>query len=394
MKSKGRSVESICASAGGDVESVTRPLMAPIYQGSVFAMESLKQLDDIYAGREDGFIYSRDGNPNVQALEGVVAELENADDAVAFASGMGAIGNTLLSMLEAGDTVLAGDVLYGGTNLLLRKHLSKFGVGVEFVDVTDMALVEKALESRPEVMLIESITNPLLRVTDIEGMAKLASARGAQVVVDNTLATPLLTRPLDLGADVTLHSATKLLGGHSDVMGGAAAGRFETMASVRESNRVWGSTLDPFAAWLIVRGIRTLPLRVARVCENALRVAERLSEHPAVLAVHYPGLPTHPDHELARSTLSGGFGSMVSFEVRGGDEGASTFIQSLEMIKFAASLGETCTTVSHPAKTSHRALTEGEREEAGIYGGLIRMSCGIESGEDIEGDLERALSRL
>lgn len=368
--------------------------MAPIYQASVFEVESLEQLDDIYAGREDGFIYTRDGNPNVGCLEAVIAELEDADDAVAFASGMGAIGNTLLSMVEAGDTVLAGDVLYGGTNLLLRKHLSKFGVGVEFVDVTDLKLVEKALESGPEVLLVESITNPLLRVTDIEGIARLASAKGTRVVVDNTLATPLLMRPLSLGADVTLHSATKLLGGHSDVMGGVAAGRFETMASVRESNRVWGSTLDPFAAWLIIRGIRTLPLRVARVCENAMQIADYLSGHPAVLAVHYPGLPSHPDHELAGSTLNGGFGSMVSFEVRGGVEGASKFIRALEMIRFAASLGETCTTVSHPAKTSHRALTDGEREEVGIYGGLIRMSCGIEFGEDIEADLMQALARV
>ena len=274
MNGKRRSVESICASAGRDVESATRPLMAPIYQGSVFEVESLELLDDIYAGSQDGFIYSRDANPNVENLERVVAELENADDAVAFASGMGAIGNTLLSMVEAGDTVLAGDVLYGGTNLLLRQHLPRLGVRVEFVDVTDLGLVERALERSPKVILVESITNPLLRLTDVEGIARLAGERGVQVVVDNTLATPLLMRPLELGADVTIHSATKLLGGHSDVMGGVAAGRFEAMASIRQSNRVWGSTLDPFAAWLIVRGIRTLPLRVARTCENAMRAAE------------------------------------------------------------------------------------------------------------------------
>ena len=208
-----------------------------------------------------------------------MAELENADDAVAFASGMGAIGNTLLSMVETGDTVLAGDVLYGGTNLLLRQHLPRLGVRVEFVDVTDLGLVERALERSPRVILVESITNPLLRLTDVEGIARLAGERGVQVVVDNTLATPLLMRPLELGADVTIHSATKLLGGHSDVMGGVAAGRFEAMASIRQSNRVWGSTLDPFAAWLIVRGIRTLPLRVARTCENAMRAAEYLSGH-------------------------------------------------------------------------------------------------------------------
>ena len=394
MNGKRRSVESICASAGRDVESATRPLMAPIYQGSVFEVESLELLDDIYAGSQDGFIYSRDANPNVENLERVVAELENADDAVAFASGMGAIGNTLLSMVEAGDTVLAGDVLYGGTNLLLRQHLPRLGVRVEFVDVTDLGLVERALERSPKVILVESITNPLLRLTDVEGIARLAGERGVQVVVDNTLATPLLMQPLELGADVTIHSATKLLGGHSDVMGGVAGGRFEAMASIRQSNRVWGSTLDPFAAWLIVRGIRTLPLRVSRVCENAMRAAEYLSGHAAVSAVHYPGLDSHPQHELAKSMLEGGFGSMVSFELRGGVEAASKFIRSLEMIRFAASLGETCTTVSHPAKTSHRSLTEGEREEVGIYGGLIRMSCGIESSEDIEADLGQALASV
>ena len=199
MNGKRRSVESICASAGRDVESATRPLMAPIYQGSVFEVESLELLDDIYAGSQDGFIYSRDANPNVENFERVVAELENADDAVAFASGMGAIGNTLLSLVEAGDTVLAGDVLYGGTNLLLRQHLPRLGVRVEFVDVTDLGLVERALERSPKVILVESITNPLLRLTDVEGIARLAGERGVQVVVDNTLATPLLMRPLELG---------------------------------------------------------------------------------------------------------------------------------------------------------------------------------------------------
>ena len=204
MNGKRRSVESICASAGRDVESATRPLMAPIYQGSVFEIESLELLDDIYAGsQKTGSSTPGMETPNVENLERVVAELENADDAVAFASGMGAIGNTLLSMVEAGDTVLAGDVLYGGTNLLLRQHLPRLGVRVEFVDVTDLGLVERALERSPKVILVESITNPLLRLTDVEGIARLAGERGVQVVVDNTLATPLLMRPLELGADVT-----------------------------------------------------------------------------------------------------------------------------------------------------------------------------------------------
>lgn len=389
-----RSIDSICAAAGSDIPSATRPLTAPIYQNSVFEIESLEQVDDIYEGRQDGFIYSRDANPNVSILERVVADLEDADDAVAFASGMGAVGVTLLALVESGDTVLAADALYGGTNLLLRQHLTRLGVKVEFVDATDLYAVENALDSEPRVILIESITNPLLSLPDVKATAELAHKRGTALVVDNTLATPVLLRPLELGADVVIHSATKSLGGHSDVTGGVVAARADIAMQIRQSNRVWGSTPDPFAAWLIARGIRTLPLRVERACDNAIRTAAFLSDHPRVSAVHYPGLPGHPQHELAKSTLVGGFGGMVSYDLRGGGEAASEFVRNLNMIKFAPSLGEARTTISHPAKTSHRSLTEDERAESGITDGLIRMSCGLESAEDITADLEQALERV
>ena len=389
-----RSIDSICAAAGSDIPSATRPLTAPIYQNSVFEIESLEQVDDIYEGRQDGFIYSRDANPNVSILERVVADLEDADDAVAFASGMAAIGVTLLALVEVGDTVLAADALYGGTNLLLRQHLTRLGINVEFVDACDLDAVERSLRGRPKAMLIESITNPLLSLPDIEAIAKLAHERGTIVVVDNTLATPVLLRPLELGADVVIHSATKSLGGHSDVTGGAAAARADIAMRIRQSNRVWGSAPDPFAAWLIARGIRTLPLRVERSCDNAMSAAAFLSDHPKVSAVHYPGLPGHPQHELAKSMLAGGFGGMVSYDLRGGGETASQFARSLDMIKFAPSLGEARTTISHPAKTSHRSLSEDERAQSGIADGLIRMSCGLESPEDIIADLEQALERV
>ena len=397
-----KSIESICAAAGSDMPSVTRPLTAPIYQNSVFEIDSLEQVDDIYEGRQDGFIYSRDANPNVAILEQVVADLEDADDSVAFASGLGAIAVTLLSMVESGDTVIAGSELYGGTNAMLRQYMPRLGIETRFVDMADLDQVESALKpapyrdtgSSPKLMLVESITNPLLRLADIEAICGLASAHGTRVVVDNTLATPLLLRPLELGADVTVHSATKSLGGHSDVTGGIAAARADVAMEIKGANRILGSTLDPFAAWLIVRGIRTLPMRVERACENAMRVAAFLSDHARVAAVHYPGLPDHPQHELAASVLEGGFGSMVSYDLDGGGEAASAFVRSLRTIPFAPSLGEARTTISHPAKTSHRSLTADEQASAGITGGLIRMSCGIESAGDIIDDLDQALSSL
>ena len=276
---------------------------------------------------------------------------------------------------------------------MLRQHLSKLGVETQFVDTNDLDAVERALDSRPRLILVESITNPLLRLADIKTISQMAHHRGVQVVVDNTLASPLLLRPLELGADVTLHSATKTLGGHSDVTGGVAAARADLTMTIRQSNRVWGSTLDPFAAWLIVRGIRTLPLRVERACENAVAAAKYLSDHPKISAVHYPGLPSHPQHQLAKDTLGGRFGWMVTFELAGGGSAASSFVRGLDMIKLAPSLGEARTTISHPAKTSHRSLSGDEQAALGINDGLIRMSCGIESAPDIVADLEPALAK-
>ena len=389
-----RDIETICAAAGSDIPSDTRPLSAPIYQSSVVEIDDLETVDDLYEGRAEGFMYSRDSNPNVSILENVVAQLEDADDAVAFASGMAAIGITLLSMVESGDRILAASELYGGTSLMLRQHMSRLGIETQFVDTNDLDAVERALDSRPRLVLLESITNPLLRLADIKTISQMAHKRGVLVVVDNTLASPLLLRPLDLGADVTLHSATKTLGGHSDVTGGVAAARADLTMPIRQSNRVWGSTLDPFAAWLIVRGIRTLPLRVNRACENAVAVAQFLLDHTKISAVHYPGLTGHPQHKLAVDTLGGRFGWMVTFELAGGGPAASSFVRGLDMIKLAPSLGEARTTISHPAKTSHRSLTSDEQAALGISDGLIRMSCGIESAPDIVADLDSALAKL
>ena len=386
-------MESICASAGRDVESATRPLMAPIYQGSVFEVESLELLDDIYAGSQDGFIYSRDANPNVENLERVVAELENADDAVAFASGMGAIGNTLLSMVEAGDTVLAGDVLYGGTNLLLRQHLPRLGVRVEFVDVTDLGLVERALERSPKVILVESITNPLLRLTDVEGIARLAGesgrAGGSGQHAGDAAVDAAPGNGSGRGNPQRYEASRRALGRDGRGGGGDGSRQWRRYGSrtgfgeVRWTRSRLGSSSGGFGrcrcGWL-------------GSCENAMRAAEFLSGERGGV-----GGPLSGAGRVIRS---------MSWRNRRWREDSAAWCRSswgegwrrrrssfglLKMIRFAASLGETCTTVSHPAKTSHRSLSEGEREEAGIYGGLIRMSCGVESAEDIEEDLGQAL---
>jgi cystathionine beta-lyase/cystathionine gamma-synthase len=388
------SFESICATMGEDLPSATRALTAPIYQTSVFDVESLELVDDLYQGRTTGYIYSRDANPNVSILEKAVAQLEGGDATVACSSGMAAIGVTLLALLSAGDHIVAASELYGGTNQLIRRHLSKLGITADFVDVTDLSAVQRSLESQPRLVFLESMSNPLLKLTDIAAIAGMAHERGVRVVVDNTIATPFLLRPLSLGADVVLHSATKYLGGHSDVTGGVVVASADLAATVRRSSQLWGTSLAPFAAWLVVRGMRTLSLRMERACANALEVARYLSDQAAVNAVYYPGLADHPQHQLAQTMLQAGFGGIVSFELAAGGDGASAFVKALRLIRFAPSMGEVRTTLSHPAKTSHRTLTGEERAALGISDGLIRLSCGIEAVGDIITDIDQALKGL
>lgn len=388
------SFESLCAIAGEDQPSATRPLTAPIYQTSVFDVESLELVDDLYEGRAEGYIYSRDANPNTTILEQSVAQLEGGDAGVACSSGMAAIGVTLLSLVKAGDHIVAASELYGGTYQLIRQNIPDLGVTAEFVDVTDLSAVAKSLESRPLLIFLESISNPMLKLTDIQAISAMAAERGVKVVVDNTLATPFLLRPLSLGADAVIHSATKYLGGHSDVTGGVVVANGDLAGPIRQSCRRWGTSLDPFAAWLIFRGMRTLSLRMERACDNASQVAGYLSEKAAVKAVHYPGLVSHPQHLLAKRLLQDRPGAMVSFDLTGGGDAASAFIKGLRMIKFAPSLGELRTTLSHPAKTSHRSLSVEERAALGFDEGLIRLSCGIESAGDIIADIDRALDGL
>jgi len=384
------------APAGSATSGRPRPLSQPIDQSSVYVFDTLKQVDEIWEGRRPGHVYRRLGHPNQAALEEVVAALEETEAAVAFSSGMGALYASLAAHVRAGEAVVVQEGLYGGTKTLLGDWLSRSGVLTVFAGAPTAGAFRAALSdleetgARPRALLVETISNPLLTVADIPALASLAARMGLVLIVDNTFATPLACRPSRWGEVVVVHSVTKYLNGHSDVLGGAAAGPAHLLDPVREAASAIGLTMAPLEAWLTLRGLRTLHLRLSRQQRTALVVALWLEGRRGVSRVFYPGLKSHPSHDVARRVLDG-FGAMVSFELEGGEEAVRAFIERLELISFAPSLGETATTVTYPARTSHRSLPEDERTAAGATPGLIRLSVGLEDPADILGDLERAL---
>lgn len=372
---------------------VTPPKVSPLFASSVFTFESLEQLEEVYAGDKKGFVYSRIDNPGCRQLEVALAELENCEDALCFSSGMGAISSTLMALLEPGDHVIADRVLYGGTYSLLAEHLPKQGVKVTFADLQDPEETRSSFTDRTRLLYTETISNPLMEVANLPGLAALAHEKGALLVVDSTFASPWVCRPTEWGADVILHSATKYLNGHSDVTGGIVAGPAELIRKVQAVRGILGSSMSPFDAWLVLRGIRTLHLRMEAHCSNALRLARWLEGRKGVTKVHYPGLTSHRGHEMGQKIFGENFGGMLSFELEGGLGTASRFIAALKLVALAPSLAALATTVSHPGKTSHRSVPPEIREASGIGDGLIRLSAGIDSAEDIIGDLDQALEK-
>jgi cystathionine gamma-synthase len=384
--------ETLCAEFEDEPSSAAQPLAPAIVPSSVFTFDSLEQLDDVTEGRLPGYIYSRDGNPTQAALERVVARLEGAEAGLACASGMSAIAAALLPGLVSGSRIVAASALYGRTATLLTGPLRNLGIESQFVDSEDGAKWEGALSRPAAAVLVETISNPLLRVPDISRIARLAHGAGARLIVDNTFATPFHCRPLDHGADVVVHSATKFLGGHSDVTNGIVAGSTEFVSKARSTMSTFGAPASPFDCWLVMRGIKTLALRMQRASANAAEIARFLESSPGVAAVYYPALESHPDRNVASTLLRSGCGPMVSFELAGGEAAASAFVRGLSRIRFAPSLGDVSTTISHPAKTSHRSMGEQARRAAGIAPGLIRLSAGIEHIDDLIVDLERGLA--
>jgi methionine-gamma-lyase len=375
----------------GRREAPRGPLAVPIVQTSTFAFGSAAEMRRYLEGDEELFLYTRYANPTVRELEEALAAVEGAEAALALSSGMAAMTTAVTSLVGAGDEVLASRSLYGGTVRLVTELLPRFGVRGRLVPAPDLARVERVAGERSRVLIVESPTNPTLDVVDLAAVCASAHARGLAVIVDNTFATPLLQRPLALGADLVMHSLTKGLAGHSDLVGGALAGSRARIDAARATMKVLGGCLDPHAAYLALRGLKTLHLRVPRQCENALALARRLEGHPAVRRVLYPGLPSHPGHDVARRQMEA-FGGMVTLVLDGGLAAAERFYDRLRLVARAASLGGVESLASLPVHTSHYGLTEAELREAGIDPGMVRLSLGVEDADDLIADVEQALA--
>ena len=369
--------------AGQDPDPATGATIVPIYQTSTYTQEA--------PGQHKGYEYSRTGNPTRTALEECVASLEGGEYGLAFASGLAATVATM-NLLSPGDHVVAGDDLYGGTYRLFEKVLPRTG-GLEFTyaDTTDPGAVEKALRPETRLLWIETPTNPMLTLSDIAELSAMARERGAIVAVDNTFASPYFQNPLSLGADIVVHSTTKYMGGHSDVVGGAVVtSNPDFHEAMKFYQNAAGGVPGPFDSWIVLRGLKTLAVRMRQHEENAFAVAEFLRDHPQVDTVNFPGLPSHPQHELARRQMSG-FSGMVSFTLKGGAEAAYAAVQKTRVFHFAESLGGVESLITHPATMTHAAIPREQREARGVTDGLLRLSVGIEDKEDLVADLEGAI---
>lgn len=374
----------------------SRPLVPPLYQSSVYCLDDLDALDAVMEGAETGFIYARDGHPNALRLAERLAQLEGGAWAVMGSSGMASISAAVLALVQQGERIIASNRLYGRTTQLFMQELSRFGVTTTLVDASDLHAVETALrtEPAPRLLFVETLSNPLLRLVDIPQLVRLAQVSGCRLLVDNTFATPTLCRPLVLGADLVMESLTKMVGGHSDVTLGVLcgpAGQEDLRQQLTQVTSIWGLAAPPFDCWLAERSLDTLALRVHAASANAAALATWLSSHHSVKQVVYPGLPHHPDHDLARTLLCPHFGNMLCFELHGGRDAVNRFLRLARGIPFSPSLGNTTTTCSHPASTSHRYASPAEKKRQGIGDGLIRLSVGIEDLAHIQKEMAKGL---
>lgn len=387
MSERGRGTTAV----HGGHDPARGPLAAPVVQSSTFAFASSAEMRRYLEGDDELFLYTRYANPTVRDLEEALAALEGAEAALALSSGMAAMTTAVTSLCGAGDEVLASGSLYGGTVRLLTAFLPRLGVSARFLGREEIERLPDVAGERSRVLVLESPTNPTLEVLDLAAACARARTRGLAVVVDNTFATPFLQRPLLLGADLVVHSLTKALAGHSDVIGGALAGPRDRVEAARATMKVLGGCLDPHAAFLVRRGLKTLHLRVERQSANALALARRLEGHPRVRRVLYPGLPSHPGHEVARRQMAA-FGGMVTLVLEGGLASAERFYDRLRLVARAASLGGVESLASLPVHTSHYGLPDERLSEAGIDPGMVRLSVGVEDVLDLVSDVEQALS--
>ncbi len=397
MKDYSKTGFSTQAIHAGSEKNPFGALAMPIFQTSTFVFDSCAQGGRRFAGEEDGYVYSRLGNPTTAALERKVAALEHAEDAVAAGSGMGAITSAIWTACKAGDHIIADSILYGCTFSFLEHGMQRYGVEVSFIDTSDLDAVRAAIRPNTSLIYIETPANPTLKIEDISGICAIAhgDGRNITVVCDNTFASPYNQRPIELGCDVVVHSVTKYLNGHGDVIGGIVCGRSDFIAQVRGFGikDMTGAVLGPFESYLVLRGLKTMELRMERHNSNAMRVAQWLEGCDKVLKVYYPGLESFEGHELAKKQMSG-FGGMLSFEVAGGRAAGAKLLDSLEMCTTAVSLGDAETLLEHPASMTHSPYSAEELKAAGISEGLVRMSVGLENVEDIIADLAQAFAQI
>lgn len=394
MMKKDLKFASRAVHAGESHDKETGALRVPIYQSSTFVFDSAEQGARRFAGEEKGYIYTRLGNPTQTALEKKMADLEGSETAIAVASGMAAVSGVILALLKAGDHLIASDTLYGCTHSLFHEMLPKWNIEVTFVDMKDIENVKKAIRPNTRVLYGETPANPTLTLIDIEALVSIAKEHNIITVMDNTFMSPYLQSPLAMGVDIVIHSATKYIGGHGDVVAGIIAGPEALVEPMRMTTiKDIGGIIAPFDAFLLLRGLKTLVVRMDRICENAMKVAEFLESHPAVDRVHYPGLPSHPQHELAKKQMRG-FGGVMSFELKGGLDAGRKLMNAMELAILAVSLGDVDTLIQHPASMTHSVVPVADRLASGITDGLVRLSVGIEAVEDIIADLKQALDQL
>lgn len=365
----------------------------PVVHSVSYGYEDVDEWYDVAIGKKEGHIYGRNTNPTVQSFEQKVKELEGADAATSFSTGMAAISNALYTFLKPGDRVVSIKDTYGGTNKIFTEFLPRLGVEVELCETANHEEIEKEVAKGCKILYLESLTNPTVKITDIERMVRAARKAGALTFVDNTFATPINQNPLKLGADLVIHSATKFLGGHADALGGVVCGNEELVEKIYHYREINGATMDPMAAYLMIRGMKTLELRIERQCRSAMKIAEFLKDQDIVTDVFYPGLKDHPNHDIAKKQMKD-FGGMLSFSLKGGLDAVREFLPRLKYANKAANLGAVETTVGPARTTSHVECTPEERKAMGIPEGLIRYSVGIEDVDDLIDDLKQALSQV
>lgn len=392
MTTIGKGKHSKAIHGGHDAAEHRGAVSVPIYQSSTFAFPSAEEGAARFSGDSKGLIYTRLGNPTVAALEDCVAGLEGGCGAVGAATGMGAVSMVLLSLLESGSHMVGTHPVYGPSRSLAHRHLSRFGVASTWVPAPDLEAMRRAIRPETRVVYVETPANPTLDLVDLAGAAEIAHAAGVPLVVDNTFAGPHLQRPLEWGVDIVLHSMTKSLNGHADVVAGIVVARDPAMlVRLRETAMSFGMTMDPHQAWLVLRGIRTLGMRIEQAQGNARALAAWLEQHPAVEWLRYPGLPSHPQYDLARRQMDGP-GAMIAFELKGGVEAGRRVMNAVRLVTLAVSLGGVESLIEHPASMTHKGVPPAEQLEQGITPGLVRLSVGCEDLEDLRADLEQALA--